>query len=109
MAELILTKLPDNLQNNYATQLGNVLKVKRGKKQKKNEGVTVSLRSNNDGLQNLFKNLIRSINQNTSQQAIPYMGQKKMLKKGVPSVYMNQHPLKPLHSAINKSLKHIEA
>lgn len=41
---------------------------------------------------------------------MPYLGQKKMLKggKGVPSMYMNQHPLKPLHSVINKSLKHID-
>lgn len=36
-AELILAKLPDNLQNNYATQLGNVLKVKRGKKQQQQQ------------------------------------------------------------------------
>lgn len=37
---------------------------------------------------------------------------KKMLGgkglKGLPGGYINQPPLKPLYSAINKSLKHIE-
>lgn len=28
--------------------------------------------------------------------------------KGVPSVYMNSHPLKPLFGAITKAIKHVE-
>jgi non-homologous end joining protein Ku len=54
--------LPENLQNNYAHQLGNILKQKRAKKQKKNEGITVTLRANNENLMSLLKNLVRQSN-----------------------------------------------
>jgi non-homologous end joining protein Ku len=60
VAELILSKLPETLQNNYATQLSNVLKQKRAKKSKKNEGFTVTIRANNENIVNLLKNLVRS-------------------------------------------------
>lgn len=59
VAELILSKLPETLQNNYATHLHNILKQKRAKKQKKSEGITVTLRANNENLVNLLKNLVR--------------------------------------------------
>lgn len=54
-----MTKLPENLQNNMAQQLGATLKQKRAKKQKKNEGITVTLRANNENLMSLLKNLVR--------------------------------------------------
>jgi non-homologous end joining protein Ku len=66
VAELILSKLPENFQNNYANQLSNVLKQKRAKKQKKNEGFTVTIRANNENIINLLKNLVRSSSQNSS-------------------------------------------
>ncbi len=62
VAELIMSKLPDNLlQNNYANQLNNVLKQKRGKKgsKEKNQGFIVQIRSNNENIVNLLKNLAR--------------------------------------------------
>lgn len=61
-----MSKLPDNLlQNNYANQLNNVLKQKKGKKggKGKNEGFIVTIRSNNENIVNLLKNLARQSNQ----------------------------------------------
>lgn len=58
--DLILSKLPSELlENQYAISLSNILKTKRGKKSKKNEAVLVLLRSNNENLTNLLKNLVR--------------------------------------------------
>lgn len=59
VADLILSKLPETLQNNFANELANILKQRKGKKQKKNEGITVTLRSNNENIANLLKNLVR--------------------------------------------------
>jgi hypothetical protein len=53
VADLILSKLPENLHNNYANQLANILKHKRAKKGKKNEGFIVTMRANNENLMNL--------------------------------------------------------
>lgn len=63
VADLILSKLPENLHNNYANQLANILKHKRAKKGKKNEGFIVTMRANNENLMNLLKNLVRASSQ----------------------------------------------
>ena len=63
VADLILSKLPENLHNNYANQLANILKHKRAKKGMKNEGFIVTMRANNENLMNLLKNLVRASSQ----------------------------------------------
>lgn len=113
VAELIISKLPDTLQNNYANQLANVLKQKRAKKPKKGtEGITVTLRANNENLLNVLKNLVRHSGQNPSSVPFPGNGlqSKKMSSKnkGIPGGYVNGPPLKPLYQAINKTMKHID-
>lgn len=113
-----MSKLPENLlQNNYANQLNNVLKQKKGKKggKGKNEGFIVTIRSNNENIVNLLKNLARSSNQGGAGQ-MPFGGlQGKKLSakhqnmmKGMPGGLMNGPPLKPLYGAINKAIKHLE-
>lgn len=90
------------------------MKQKRAKKQKKNEGITVTLRANNEALVSLLKNLVRQSNQQPAIQstALPFMnanGKKNKGLKGVPQGYMNQPPLKPLYSAIKKTINFIES
>ena len=119
VAELILSKLPETLQNNYANQLSNVLKQKRAKKSKKNEGFTVTIRANNENIVNLLKNLVRSSSQNSNAIQAPGMpfgglqgkklGGKQALMKGMAGGYLNGPPLKPLYAAINKAMKHLES
>jgi hypothetical protein len=43
--------------------LANILKHKRAKKGKKNEGFIVTMRANNENLMNLLKNLVRASSQ----------------------------------------------
>jgi len=63
---------------------------------------------------NLLKNLVRQSSQ-TPNAAMPYNGGgKKMMgvknqMKGMPGGYVNGPPLKPLYSAINKTMKHLES
>lgn len=85
IADLIISKLPETLQNNYANQLSNVLKIKRAKKSKKNEGFTVTIRANNENIVNVLKNLVRHSSQGPNgagQPGMPFGGGlqgKKML------------------------------
>lgn len=76
----------------------------------------VVLRSNNENLHNLLKNLVRqgahgsSANGNASLN-LPLSAQiasNKKLNKNMKLAMLNGPPLKPLYSAINKSLKNLE-
>jgi hypothetical protein len=58
--ELILSKIPqETLENQWASQLQNILKNKKNKKGKKGENFVVAMRASNEGLQNILKNLVR--------------------------------------------------
>lgn len=79
------------------------------------------MRANNENLMNLLKNLVRASSQTPTGQLqpnLPFGGfgglhGKKMLGlknqiKGIAGGYVQVPPLKPLYSAINKTIKHIE-
>ncbi len=96
----------------------NILKIKRAKKTKKNEGFTVTIRANNDNIVNLLKNLVRISRQNSGVMGagMPFgglqgkkIGGKQNMLKGLPGGYINGPPLKPLYAAINKAMKHIDS
>eukprot|EP00347_Sterkiella_histriomuscorum_P022565 403338002 len=115
--DLILSKLPQEiLENQFSVQLNNIIKTKKGKKSKKNESVLVVLRQNNENLINLLRNLVRQGGQQGqgSNAGMPFtsqLNQKKLQGKGINALkqqLLQGPPLKPLYSAINKSLKNID-